>query len=131
MHEKSTPTHTDSQDQTLSEESTMEAPSPAIPETKTAPTKSVRIQTLNDLFRTTFIGGTVALTQGVHGLEKESRQALIEKVQIFSKFTEENDPYGEHDFGIIQHEDDTFYWKIDYFDKAMTCLLYTSPSPRD
>lgn len=119
MHEKPTQTNTTSEDQILREEAKTEGPSTTSSEAENAPTKSVRIQTLNDLFRTTFIGGTVALTQGVQSLGDESMLAVIEKVQTFSTFTEDNDPYGEHDFGIIKHEDETFYWKIDYYNKAM------------
>lgn len=126
MHEK--PTQPDSENQTLCEEPTAGASSKAHSETEKAPTKSVQIQTLNDLFRTTFTGGQVVFTSGVHHLEKEVVQAIVSKVQSFSTFTKDNDPYGEHDFGIIQHEGDTFYWKIDYYDKAM---IAGSENPAD
>ncbi|MCQ2740708.1 MAG: DUF3768 domain-containing protein [Alphaproteobacteria bacterium] len=34
----------------------------------------------------------------------------------FSDFNEENDPYGEHDFGSFTYKNDKIYWKIDYYD---------------
>ncbi len=39
-----------------------------------------------------------------------------------------NDPYGEHDFGAVQHLDQTVFWKIDYYDLDMTMH---SPDPSD
>jgi hypothetical protein len=33
----------------------------------------------------------------------------------FDKFTEDNDPYGEHDFGCVEHPTAKAFWKIDYY----------------
>lgn len=38
----------------------------------------------------------------------------------FSKFEKDNDPYGEHDFGSVKLDEATFFWKIDYYDWAMS-----------
>lgn len=43
-------------------------------------------------------------------------QRLLEKVRTFKQFNKEDDPYGEHDFGRIEHDGQTFYFKFDYFD---------------
>ena len=95
-------------------------------ETKTTFTKAeqVRIQTLNDTLRTTFTAGTVVLTESLNLYPDEVRQKLLEEVQKFSKFTKDNDPYGEHDFGVVRLKNTSFYWKIDYYDKN---LLNHSP----
>jgi Protein of unknown function (DUF3768) len=37
-------------------------------------------------------------------------------------------PHQEHDFGSFNAEGETIFFKIDYFDKAMT---YHSPDPAD
>ncbi len=37
-----------------------------------------------------------------------------------------NDPYGEHDFGAIDHNGQKIYWKIDYYDPD---LKYGSKDP--
>ena len=40
-------------------------------------------------------------------------------VQAFNDFDQDNDPYGEHDFGRIEIEGQVFFWKIDYYDQSM------------
>ena len=35
---------------------------------------------------------------------------------MYSAFTRDNDPYGEHDFGHFELVGRSFYWKIDYYD---------------
>ncbi len=79
-----------------------------------------KIRTLNDSFRQTFIGGRVMKTEGVAALDDEVQHKLIAEVKAFSKFEKGNDPYGEHDFGTIKLEGTTYFWKIDYYDMAMS-----------
>ena len=46
----------------------------------------------------------------------EDRAAILAKVRKFDAFTAENDPHGEHDFGVIEHDGvGTVFWKIDYY----------------
>lgn len=79
-----------------------------------------KIRTLNDSFRQTFSGGRVMKTDGVAALEEEVQQKLIAEVKTFCKFEKGNDPYSEHDFGSIKLDGVTFFWKIDYYDLAMS-----------
>ena len=90
--------------------------------------KALRIRTLNDTFRTTFIGGRVLLTQGIQALDETAAQELIRKIQTFKDFTPDNDPHGEHDFGALEHDGQKVFWKIDYYD---TSLTYGSDDPSD
>ena len=83
-------------------------------------TKSATIAKLNDAFRQTFRGGRVMKTDGVDTLSDEVQQKLIAEVKAFSKFEKGNDPYCEHDFGSIKLDGATFFWKIDYYDLAMS-----------
>lgn len=83
---------------------------------------------LNDQLRRTFLGGTVVMTHGVQSLPEGTQKALIQAVQSFDRFDEDNDPYGEHDFAMIQLDGQTFYWKIDYYDLN---LEYRSEDPAD
>jgi hypothetical protein len=46
----------------------------------------------------------------------------------FKDFNEGNDPYGEHDFGAIEQDGVTYYWKIDYYDSD---LVRGSDDPSD
>ena len=83
-------------------------------------TKSASIAKLNDAFRQTFSGGRVMKTDGVASLSNEVQQKLIAEVKAFSKFEKGNDPYCEHDFGSVKLDGTTFFWKIDYYDLAMS-----------
>ncbi len=78
-----------------------------------------RIRLLNDNFRSTFVGGQVVMTAGVNALPIDTKARVLLAVQSFSNFTSDNDPHGEHDFGSIEIEGETFFWKIDYYDIAM------------
>lgn len=82
--------------------------------------KSIIIAKLNDAFRQTFGGGRVMKTDGVDALSNEVQQKLIAEIKAFSKFEKGNDPYCEHDFGSIKLDGETFFWKIDYYDLAMS-----------
>jgi hypothetical protein len=85
-----------------------------------------RVRAVNDSFRRELKGGRLIATAGVVG--RCDLNLLIAKVRAFSAFTEDNDPYGEHDFGAINHEGECFYWKIDYYDHS---LMAASPDPTD
>jgi Protein of unknown function (DUF3768) len=76
-----------------------------------------RIRELNDAFRSTFSGGKVMMTSGVHELPDCVKADAIVKVGTFKEFTRDNDPYGEHDFGFFELVGRKFFWKIDYFDE--------------
>lgn len=60
------------------------------------------VASLNDQLRRTFLGGTVLMTYGIQSLSETTQKALIQAVQSFDRFDEDNDPYGEHDFGMVQ-----------------------------
>ena len=87
-----------------------------------------KIRQLNDQLRKTFIGGKVLLTASVYKLDDNDRNELLRQVREFDNFTEDNDPYGEHDFGAINFQDDTYFWKIDYYDIDYN---YLSPDTSD
>jgi hypothetical protein len=84
-----------------------------------SPSKADRIRVLNDNFRSTFLGGRVVVTPAVRELSLEANAALLEAVRSFSNFTKDNDPHGEHDFGSIELEGRTWFFKIDYYTADM------------
>lgn len=73
------------------------------------------IKTLNDNFRKTFTGGQVLLTAGINAKPTDDVAGILSMVRSFNKFTPDNDPYGEHDFGSFDYKDDKIFWKIDYY----------------
>jgi hypothetical protein len=53
---------------------------------------------------------------------------LLHRVRTFNRFTIENDPHEEHDFGAVTVGSQTFYWRIDTYDRNMES---TSEDPSD
>lgn len=75
-----------------------------------------RIRELNDLFRTQGKGkGSIMLTQGVQELGGEQVVAVMSAVRSFNAFSEDNDPWGEHDFGAIELDGEKVFFKFDYY----------------
>lgn len=74
------------------------------------------IATLNDNFRKSFIGGQVLLTAGIAAMSSEDKANIISMVQNFNDFTEDNNVYGERDFGSFDYKGEKILWKIDYYD---------------
>ena len=88
-----------------------------------------KIRELNDLARAAMgLASVLIQTEGIQALSEEDQSAIREKVERFTDFNPDNDPYGEHDFGSFMHEGQKIFWKIDYFDKS---LKYGSEHPED
>lgn len=77
-----------------------------------------QIALLNDSFRTTFVGGSIFVTNGVHAVGDDFIKAALLAVRTFIGFNEDDSP--EHDFGIMLVVGRKVYWKIDYYDPTMT-----------
>ena len=86
----------------------------------------MKIQELNDQFRSTLTGGQILFTPTVDNLPGDEHEALWNAIQSFDNFTTENDPHGEHDFGAVEIQGEKYFWKIDYYDNQ---LMYHSPDP--
>src|SRR3954466_15962283 len=80
----------------------------------TAP--NARVRTLNDRLRRHRIGGQVVLTPGVLALGLDLLLLIDDAVSRFDAFTPDNDPYGEHDFGLVRVHGHAVLFKIDYYD---------------
>lgn len=109
------------------------------------PEQTETIRRLNDAARA--IPGVTCLasaTLGFQALPGDDRSAALALIAGFSKFDDNNEPYGEHDFGAIfrlgsgdwtqdRPEDDeaiamTVFWKIDYYEPN---LAFGSDAPWD
>jgi len=66
------------------------------------------------------------MTPTVAALYPLPKLLVLNRVREFDQFSPENDPYGEHDFGAVEVQGETYYWKIDYYDLA---LCFHSPDP--
>ena len=89
---------------------------------------AAKIRALNDRARQRLDHCRWILTQGVLSCDPITVAELLIAVEGFDAFTPDNDPYAEHDFGVIKLSDDTFFWKFDYYDLD---LQMHSPDPSD
>jgi hypothetical protein len=93
-----------------------------------APTEGNRIRDLNDRLRRTLTGGRLVMTQGIAALGEETVERVVRTIRSFDDFDADNDPYAEHDFGAFEIDGGKIFFKIDYFDKALT---FGSADPAD
>ena len=89
---------------------------------------STRIRTLNDELRRFGRGGRIMITPGIQALGDGAVARVLTAVAAFDAFTNDNDPYGEHDCAIMAVNDIQVLFKIDYYDRD---LVYHSPDPGD
>ena len=78
---------------------------------------SMKIAQLNDAARSN--AANYMATRGIMSLDEVTVSDIFVTVQDFSKFTEDNDPYGEHDFGSFTVSGVKIFWKIDYYDENL------------
>ena len=92
------------------------------------PLKTARIRELNDQLRRTGIGGQIVITSGIQALGEHGIKAVLMAVARFNDFSEDNDPWGEHDCAALTTENRRIIFKIDYFDRE---LRWHSPDASD
>lgn len=80
-------------------------------------TNAARIAALNDAFRANPSLETFVLTAGILTDMPQDVEAILNKVRTFKDFNENDDPYGEHDFGAFDFKGKKIFWKIDYYDR--------------
>ena len=69
------------------------------------------------------------LTQGIIDSFNDGEiKTLFHDIKTFNKFTIDNDPYKERDFGSLTANGRKIFWKIDYYDNN---LEYHSPDNTD
>lgn len=79
---------------------------------------SMKIAQLNDAARSN--AANYMATRGIMALDEVTISDIFVAVQDFSKFTEDNDPYGEHDFGSFTVAGNKVFWKIDYYQQDLS-----------
>jgi hypothetical protein len=90
-------------------------------------TNTKKIKELNNLCRQTLgipVFGSCqnqrhVMTQGITTLSPTSQIEIMAKVRNFDDFSNDNDPYGEADFGAFDYEGNKIFWKIDYYDNSL------------
>lgn len=89
----------------------------ASPHQPAAVERTATIRALNDAFRRNPTAGRAVITPALCALPHDQRLTLLMAVVGFSAFDAGNDPYNEHDFGAIELNGVSYFWKIDYFDQ--------------
>lgn len=96
--------------------------------------KAEKIAKLNDEFRSLLTSkeherlGVAVMTRAVQSLPTAEQIELLELVRDFNDFSEENDPYQEHDFEAVNFNNEKYYFKIDYYAPD---LVHASENPSD
>ncbi|MBK3776413.1 DUF3768 domain-containing protein [Azospirillum brasilense] len=85
------------------------------------------IARLNDQLRQTLVGGRVMMSRSVAALPDHKREAVIQAVRVFDRFTADNDPYGEHDCAALSVAGLTVLFKIDTYQDGT--LMYGADDP--
>ena len=87
--------------------------------------------------RTTLSGGQVMITAGIPAMSPEDQARVLTAVRGFDAFTDDNDPWGEHDMGALDVVVDgpgfgttthRIFFKHDYYDPTLSFL---SDDPAD
>ncbi|UZK70461.1 DUF3768 domain-containing protein [Sphingomonas sp. S1-29] len=87
-----------------------------------------KVQRLNDAFRRNPQTGIITTTPGVRALGSAVIASILRQIVEFDDFTPDNDPYGEHDMGVLREGGAKVFWKIDYYNMALDAA---SPDPSD
>jgi hypothetical protein len=87
-----------------------------------------RIRALNDELRRNLPNCHAVMTTGIAALGHEAVERIVKTIAVYDDFCQANDPYGEHDFGSFEADGNVIFFKIDYYDKALTAH---SPDPSD
>ena len=102
----------------------------------TAREQTARIARLNDLARRAMgVACTAVATVGFRSLPESDQSRVRELIETFDAFDDDNDPYGERDFGTIYQpgdgrwtterprvcddERERVFWKLDYYDRDL------------
>src|SRR5271157_4027669 len=89
-----------------------------------------RIRDLNDELRTTGCGGKTYLTRGLIEKGADFIAKATAAVRSFDAFSEDNDPWQEHDCATLDVDGETIIFKIDYFDLNMEALSPDAADPK-
>jgi len=92
----------------------------------TSKNRQAKIAKLNDEHRQNIPKTRTYVSQQVSNLPIMKLAKLFYLVKNFNTFNKDNDPHREHDLGKVILDGESYFWKIDYYDKS---LEYGSPDP--
>ena len=84
-----------------------------------------RSRELNDQLRCQHRGGRIVVTAGIQSMGADFIAAVdVALTKVI--FDPNNDPYGEHDFGVVEVKGRRIFFKINYYEQD---LCFASPDP--
>lgn len=84
---------------------------------ETGVNRTQRVRELNDRLRREGLGnGVILLTSGLQAMGTDFVVWAVDAVRTFTAFSEDNDPWGEHDFGSVEIDGQKVFFKFDYYD---------------
>lgn len=69
------------------------------------------------IFANATIEGIVIFTPGIEMLSPQDQANILRLLREFDAFTADNDPWQEHDFGVIEYQGERIFFKFDYYDR--------------
>jgi hypothetical protein len=107
---------------------TVRRPHSHAPTTSPFGNRQARLRELNDGLRLYARAGIIFVTSGIRSLGEKRLEAVLEAVRSFDQFDRSNDPYEEHDLGVLKVAGERVMWKIDYYDRDRR---FASSDPTD
>ena len=96
---------------------------------KNAAEQAQRSDSLRAMIPLIAMPNTLVFTRGVAAMPPDDVAEIMEMVKSFDDFNEDNDPWGEHDFGKFEFNGQPIFWKVDDyqgtdgFDLVLTVML--------
>ncbi len=91
--------------------------------------KTAKIRQLNDALRRSGARGRIVITRGIGALPSKKVRKILFAVKTHAAFTEDSDPYKEHDFGSDEIDGTLIFWKIHNFNQTMSVHSPDSSDP--
>ena len=94
-----------------------------------------KIRDLNDALRTSrdrvnalTVNGSLVITRGLVDKGQEFVARAVQAMRSFKEFNGDNDPWHEHDCGVMEVDGTSAIWKVDYYAPD---LQHASDAPWD
>jgi len=92
-------------------------------DTRTFDTRTLRIRELNNALRSGFPyssgNGKIVISSAIREHEAEDDDLwheIVDAIRNADFFTDDNDPYSEHDMAFFECHGEKLFWKIDCYD---------------
>ena len=78
-----------------------------------------QVRKLNNALWRNLQTGIITATPDIRAMGSVAIAHILRQIVEFDDFTSDNDPYGEHDMGVMRKGGAKLFWQIDYYDHAL------------